>query len=99
MSLQMVRKAKELLLPLWGLYLGLNVDEIGYVIGASSALDMILFLPVGYIMDKRGRKWMSIPTCFILALGLFLIPLTFWFIFNCISFQYLKYEELQIFFQ
>ena len=72
----MVRKAKELLLPLWGLYLGLNVDEIGYVIGASSALDMILFLPVGYIMDKRGRKWMSIPTCFILALGLFLIPLT-----------------------
>ncbi|MFL2764370.1 MAG: MFS transporter [Dehalococcoidia bacterium] len=76
MSLQMVRKAKELLLPLWGLYLGLNVDEIGYVIGASSALDMILFLPAGYIMDKRGRKWMSIPTCFILALGLFLIPLT-----------------------
>tara|TARA_Y100000590_G_scaffold16347_1_gene19704 strand:- start:921 stop:2132 length:1212 start_codon:yes stop_codon:yes gene_type:complete len=76
MSLQMVRKAKELLLPLWGLYLGLDIDEIGYVIGASSALDMILFLPVGYIMDKRGRKWMSIPTCFILALGLFLIPLT-----------------------
>lgn len=31
--------------------------------------------------------------------ALFLIPLTFWFIFNCISFQYLKYEELQIFFQ
>lgn len=76
MSLQMIRKAKELLLPLWGLYLGLNVDEIGYVISASSAIDMILFLPAGYIMDKHGRKWMSIPTCFILALGLFLIPLT-----------------------
>ena len=63
-------------MPLWGLHLGLNVDEIGYVIGASAALDMILFLPVGYIMDKHGRKWMSIPTCFILALGLFLIPFT-----------------------
>jgi len=76
MSLQMVRKAKELLLPLWGINLGLSVDEIGYVIGASAALDMILFLPVGYIIDKHGRKWMSIPTCFILAFGLFLIPFT-----------------------
>ena len=31
--------------------------------------------------------------------ALFLIPLTFWFIFNCISFQYFQYEELQRFFQ
>ena len=31
--------------------------------------------------------------------ALFLIPLTFWFIFNCISFQYFQYEELQLFFQ
>ena len=31
--------------------------------------------------------------------ALFLIPLSFWFIYQCISFQDLKYLELQLFFQ
>lgn len=31
--------------------------------------------------------------------AIFLIPLSFWFIYQCISFQKLKYFELQIFFQ
>ena len=31
--------------------------------------------------------------------ALFLIPLSFWFIYQCISFQKLNYFELQIFFQ
>ena len=31
--------------------------------------------------------------------ALILIPLSFWFIYQCISFQYLDYQELQIFFQ
>ena len=31
--------------------------------------------------------------------AIILIPLTFWFIYNCISFQNLKYFELQLFFQ
>ena len=31
--------------------------------------------------------------------AIFLIPLSFWFIYHCISFQHLKYVELQIFFQ
>ena len=30
---------------------------------------------------------------------MFLIPLTFWFIYHCISFQSFKYFELEIFFQ
>ena len=28
-----------------------------------------------------------------------LIPLTFWFIYNCISFQYLQFQEMKLFFQ
>ena len=31
--------------------------------------------------------------------ALFLIPLTFWFIYYCISFQYLQFEEMKLFFQ
>jgi succinate dehydrogenase hydrophobic membrane anchor protein len=32
------------------------------------------------------------------ATALLLIPLTFWFIYQCISFQDLQYEELKLFF-
>ena len=31
--------------------------------------------------------------------ALFLIPLTFWFIYQCISFQDYQYEEMQLFFK
>ena len=31
--------------------------------------------------------------------GLFLIPLTFWFIYSCVSFQYFQFEEMELFFQ
>ena len=31
--------------------------------------------------------------------ALFLIPLTFWFIYHCVSFQYLQFQEMKLFFQ
>ena len=31
--------------------------------------------------------------------AILLIPLTFWFIYHCISFQYLQFEEMKLFFQ
>tara|TARA_B110000014_G_C19840537_1_gene435730 strand:+ start:227 stop:565 length:339 start_codon:yes stop_codon:yes gene_type:complete len=31
--------------------------------------------------------------------AILLIPLTFWFIYHCISFQYLHFEEMKLFFQ
>ncbi len=75
-SLQLIRRGRELLLPLWGTYLGLEVDEIGYVIGAASAMDMAMFAPVGYVMDRYGRKYMSIPSFLVLGAGMALLPLT-----------------------
>ncbi len=75
-SLQLVRRGRELLLPLWGTYLGLEVDQIGYVIGAAAAMDMVMFPPVGYVMDRYGRKYMSMPSFLILGLGMALLPLS-----------------------
>ena len=75
-SLQLIRRGRELLLPLWGTYHGLEVDEIGYVIGAASAMDVAMFAPVGYVMDRYGRKYMSIPSFLVLGAGMALLPLT-----------------------
>ena len=75
-SLQLVRRGREILLPLWGTHLGLQVDQIGYVIGAAAAMDMAMFAPVGYVMDRYGRKYMSIPSFLVLGAGMALLPLT-----------------------
>ncbi|MDP6823693.1 MAG: MFS transporter [Dehalococcoidia bacterium] len=75
-SLQFVRRGRELVLPLWGTHLGLEVDQIGYVIGAAAAVDMAMFAPVGYVMDRYGRKWMSVPSFLVLGMGMALLPLT-----------------------
>ena len=74
--LNFVRKSKEIVIPLWGTYLNLGVDEIGLIIGASAAVDLIMFVPAGIVMDKWGRKLMSVPSCIFFAFGFILLPLS-----------------------
>ena len=75
-SLVVVREARQLLVPLWGDHVGLGVAEIGFVMGLGSALDMTLFLPVGFVMDRWGRKWTIVPSLLLLGLGSVLLTLT-----------------------
>lgn len=75
-SLVMLRNGRRVLIPLWGAAIGLDLAEIGLVIGLSSALDMTLFYPVGVVMDRWGRKWTLVPCLSILSLSLAAIPLT-----------------------
>jgi len=75
-SLVMVRSARGVLIPLWGAWLGLDLAEIGLVIGLASAIDMTFFYPVGVVMDRWGRKWTIIPCLVTLSLALALIPFT-----------------------
>jgi MFS family permease len=74
--LVMMRNARRVLMPLWGVALGLDLSEIGLVIGISSAVDMTLFYPVGIVMDRWGRKWTIVPCMLLLALSLALVPFT-----------------------
>ena len=48
---------------------------IGGIYSLSSALDMSLFYPVGLVMDRWGRKWMSVPSMALFAFALLLFPL------------------------
>lgn len=75
-SLTMLRSARQVLVPLWGAWLGLDLAEIGLVIGLASAFDMTLFRPVGMVMDRRGRKWTIVPCLLVLASSLLLFPST-----------------------
>ncbi len=74
--LVMIRNARRVLMPLWGVALGLDLSQIGLVIGLASAIDMTLFYPVGIVMDRWGRKWTLVPCMLLLAVSMSLIPHT-----------------------
>jgi MFS family permease len=73
----MVRTGRGVLIPLYGGdVLGLDVASIGWISSLASAIDMLLFYPVGMIMDRFGRKFAIVPSFFVQGVGLCLIPLT-----------------------
>jgi MFS family permease len=75
-ALQMVRQCRDVFLPLWGDSIGLDIAQIGVIYGASSFIDTGMFYPVGYVMDRWGRKWAGVPSLLTLSLGLLILPVT-----------------------
>ncbi len=73
-ALALVRAGRSLLIPLWGDAIGLDVAAVGLVVGLAWGTDMLLFYPVGMIMDKVGRKWTALPCFGLLSASLFLLP-------------------------
>ena len=59
-SLAAVRSARQVVLPLWGLSLGLEAHTISLVVGVAGAIDFALFYASGQVMDRFGRLW---PRC------------------------------------
>jgi len=74
---QMTRASWRTIIPLYGAdVIGLEVEQIGLIMSALSAVDMSLFLPAGVIMDRWGRRFATVPSFALQGIGLALIPLT-----------------------
>lgn len=73
--LQLMRATRQLLIPLFGQAVGLDVAMIGAIYSLSAAIDMCLFYPIGVFVDRRGRRWSAIPAMVLFAIGLALLPL------------------------
>ena len=76
MALQVLRECRFVFLPLWGDSIGLDVAQIGLTVGLSSLVDAGIFYPVGYVMDRWGRKWAGVPSLLTMSLGFLTLPLT-----------------------
>jgi len=76
MALMLLREVRAVFLPLWGQSIGLDVAEIGLTFGISYFLDAGLFYPVGYVMDRWGRKWAAVPCLATLSVGFLILPAT-----------------------
>jgi len=74
---QMLRQTRQVAIPLYGAdALGLSAAAIGQIISLSALVDMGLFWPAGWIMDRWGRKAAAVPSFLLLGLGMGLVPLT-----------------------
>ncbi|HEU5315245.1 MAG TPA: MFS transporter [Chloroflexota bacterium] len=74
---QMIRAGRQIIVPLYASrVLGLDVAQIGSIVSISSAVDMSLFLPAGFLMDRLGRKFASVPSFLVMALGMAIVPFT-----------------------
>ena len=74
--LQVLRNVRQAVIPLWGEAIGLDAAEIGIIFAISSGFDMLLFYPMGIVMDRFGRKWAGVPAMIVLSISMVLLPLT-----------------------
>jgi MFS family permease len=73
--LQAMRATRQVLVPLFGQSIGLDVTTIGLVYSLATVVDIALFYPSGVLADRYGRKWSAVPSMGFYALGLALLPL------------------------
>ncbi|WP_216093968.1 MFS transporter [Jiangella alba] len=70
------RASRQVAIPLWGEHLGLDPATVSLLFGVSGAMEMLIFYPAGYAMDRLGRRWIVVPSMLLLGLSLVLLPLT-----------------------
>lgn len=71
-----VRASRQVVIPLWGDHIGLDPATTTLIFGISGAVDMLLFYPAGWVMDRFGRVWTAVPSMLVMASALVLLPLT-----------------------
>lgn len=75
-SLSSVRSARQVVLPLWGVSLGLDASTIAVVVGVSGAIDFALFYASGQVMDRFGRLWAALPAMVLMGAGFLALSFT-----------------------
>lgn len=69
-TLQIMRTARQVLVPLVANSLGLSVSQVGMVIALMFFVEIVLVYPSGIAMNRWGWKATAVPCLLLLALGL-----------------------------
>ncbi|GAA2824913.1 putative MFS family arabinose efflux permease [Leucobacter komagatae] len=75
-TLSALRAARQVVLPIWGVAIGLDAQTISLVVGISGALDFALFYASGQVMDRFGRLWAVIPSMLMMSFAFLMLALT-----------------------
>lgn len=71
----MARVNRPVIVPLLGASLGLDPAWISIVFGVSAALEILLVLPAGTLMDRFGRAAVAVPCAVLMGLGFVLLAI------------------------
>lgn len=75
-----VRASRQVVIPLWAEHLGLSASATSLLYGLAGAIDMATFYPAGKVMDRKGRRWVAVPSMILMGLALLAVPLTHGFL-------------------
>ncbi|WP_394279843.1 MFS transporter [Microbacterium sp.] len=75
-AMSAVRSARQVVLPLWGVSIGLDASTIALVVGIAGAIDFTLFYASGQVMDRFGRLWAALPSMMLMGSGFLALALT-----------------------
>ncbi|MEU6645515.1 MFS transporter [Saccharomonospora sp. NPDC046836] len=56
-----IRASKTILIPLWGVHIGLSAQQTALIVGISAGVELIPFYASGQIMDRFGRLGAILP--------------------------------------
>lgn len=73
-ALMLVRASRDALLPLWCEQIGLDAATTSLVFALSSGIDTLLFYLGGSVMDRFGRRAVSVPSMIIMGGCFALLP-------------------------
>ncbi|MDE0033900.1 MAG: MFS transporter [Deltaproteobacteria bacterium] len=72
----MCRLTLQSMLPLYaGGHLGFSPVEVGALFSISGVVVFFMIVPAGFVLDKVGRKWATVPSNLIPAIVFLIIPL------------------------
>ncbi|MFO1273963.1 MAG: MFS transporter [Rubrivivax sp.] len=71
-----VRATRQAVIPLWADQLALAPSVASLIYGLAGAVDMLVFYPAGHVMDRKGRRWVAVPSMLLMGAALVLTPLT-----------------------
>lgn len=71
-----VRTARQAIIPLWAEHIGLDAATTSLIYGLSGAAEMLVFYPAGRVMDRKGRRWVAVPSMAMMGAALLWMPFT-----------------------
>jgi len=75
-----VRASRQAVIPLWAEHLALAPAVASLIYGLAGGIDMLVFYPAGKVMDRKGRRWVAVPSMLIMGAAMLLMPLSTGFV-------------------
>ena len=75
-SMMLYRMAYQGILPVYAEEIGLSPTDIGRIFFVVMLGSLLMIVPAGFIVDKIGRKWATVPSTAIPGIAFLIIPFT-----------------------